>query len=68
MPKINSMYLESKFYASIYKKHTTKRLQLNFTEYLDMTIDERKFNLSYSEILKQIEGGKIDPNQLGLKM
>jgi hypothetical protein len=69
MPKITfEQSIYGYYYTNKYEKHTAKKIRLNYTEYLGMTVDERKFNLSYWEILKQIEGGKIDPNQLGMKM
>jgi hypothetical protein len=68
MPYVKTYGDRDAFYSYKYKKNTMTRLMLNYTEYLETTVDEIKFNFSYSEILKQIEVGKIDPNQLGLKM
>jgi hypothetical protein len=70
MPQIEAFKLSfgRKFYSSINKKHIGKKIFLSEKEYLDTTVDERKFNLSYSEVLQQIEKGSIDPNQFGLKM
>lgn len=37
-------------------------------EYLDETVDERKLNMNYIEILNKIENREINPNNLGVKM
>jgi len=51
-----------------YKKHTITKHLFSHNEYLDITVDERRLNLSYTEILQRIENGMIDPNHLGMKM
>lgn len=51
-----------------YEKHTFSQYVYNYEEYLQQSIDERKFNLTYIEILNRIEDGRIDSRILGLKM
>lgn len=51
-----------------YEKHTSERHYIENNEYLAETVDERRLNMTYSEILNEIENQEINPNDLGLKM
>lgn len=51
-----------------YSKNTIEKEFFENEEYLEFSIDERRLNLTYSEILRQMESGKISPSTLGLKM
>lgn len=51
-----------------YEKHSTLRHFFEYEEYLVETVDERRLNLTYTEILDKIEVGEIKPNDLGMKM
>jgi hypothetical protein len=77
MPKIqpseDSMFVKSTYDSYTYMKRKRKKLILkkrgpNGFEYFDKIADEKKLNLTYSEILKRIESGKMDPKQLTTTM
>lgn len=51
-----------------YEMHNREKYFYENAEYLDETVDERKLNLTYIEILNEIENGKINPHNLGVKM
>lgn len=51
-----------------YEKFTAEKYFYEDEEFLEQTVDERKLNLSYIEILNKIDTGGINIKDLGVKM
>lgn len=68
MPYIRSIVDRIDFEYFRYDKHTRQRHEYTIEEYLRLTEDERRLNLSYNEILRKIDDGEINPESLGINM
>jgi hypothetical protein len=70
MPKIKNndglLWKTDRYFR--FEKHTMEKYFYENAEFLADSEDEQKFGFDYVEILKKIELGKIDPNNLGPKM
>jgi len=51
-----------------YEKHTSDKYYYEDAEFMEETVDERRLNLTYVEILKKIDTGMIHIEELGPKM
>lgn len=57
---------EDKYYR--YEKNTLLRYFLEDSEFFNETLDEAKYGFDYIEVLRKIGSGKINANDLGVKM